>query len=97
VFEFRHPSWFDKDVFKFLRARHAALCIADAEGDLEVPVVATTDWGCLRLRRPDYKDAALKTWLRRMRQQGWKDAFVFFKHDNKGNGPQLAKRLLELA
>jgi uncharacterized protein YecE (DUF72 family) len=60
AFEFRHPSWFDDEVFALLRDHHAALCIADEKDDLLVPFVATTDWGCLRLRRPDYDDAVLK-------------------------------------
>src|SRR5262249_8301386 len=55
--EFRHPSWFDDEVFGLLRDHQAALCVADAEDDLEVPFVATADWGYLRLRRPDYGDA----------------------------------------
>jgi uncharacterized protein YecE (DUF72 family) len=97
AFEFRHPSWFDEEVFRLLRDQHVALCIADAEDDLEVPVVATTDWGCLRLRRPDYDDTALKTWVKRVRKQDWQDAFVFFKHEDEAKGPQLAKRFLELA
>ena len=96
AFEFRHPSWFDDEVFGLLREHRAALCIADAEDDLEVPVVATTTWGCLRLRRPDYDDAALKTWVKRVRKLDWRDAFVFFKHEDEGKGPQLAKRFLEL-
>ena len=37
-----------------LRDHQAALCIAEAEGDLQVPFVSTADWGYLRLRRPDY-------------------------------------------
>jgi uncharacterized protein YecE (DUF72 family) len=94
--EFRHPSWFDDEVFELLRDQHIALCIADAENDLAVPVVATTAWGCLRLRRPDYDDAALKVWVKQVREQGWQDAFVFFKHEDEGKGPQLAKRFLEL-
>jgi uncharacterized protein YecE (DUF72 family) len=96
AFEFRHPSWFDDEVFGLLREHRAALCSADAEDDLEVPVVATTDWGCLRLRRPDYDDAALKTWVKQVRSQDWQDAFVFFKHEDEAKGPQLAKRFLEL-
>ena len=96
TFEFRHPSWLDDEVFGLLREHRAALCIADAE-DLEVPVVATTTWGCLRLRRPDYDDAALKRWAKQVRNQDWRDAFVFFKHEDEGKGPQLAKRFLELA
>lgn len=97
AFEFRHPSWFDDEVFELLRDHHAALCIADAEDDLEVPVVATTDWGCLRLRRPEYDDGALKMWVEQTQKQDWRDAFVFFKHEDEGKGPQLAKRFLELA
>ena len=97
AFEFRHLSWFDDEVFGLLRDHHAALCIADAEDDLEVPMVATAAWGCLRLRRPDYDDAALKRWLKQMRNQEWRDAFVFFKHEDEGKGPKFAKRFLELA
>ena len=97
AFEFRHPSWFDDEVFGLLRTHQAALCIAEAEGDLEEPVVATADWGYLRLRRPDYDDAELRAWVARLRQQDWQDAFVFFKHEEAGRGPQLAQRFLQLA
>ena len=97
AFEFRHSSWFDDEVFALLHDHQAALCIAEAEGDLEVPVVATADWGYLRLRRPDYGDAELKAWVQRVRQQDWQEAFVFFKHEEAGRGPQLAKRFIELA
>ena len=96
AFEFRHQSWFDDEVFTLLRQNQAALCIAEAEGDLQVPFVSTADWGYLRLRMPDYTDADLKTWLKRVQEQGWKDAFVFFKHEDEGKGPQMAKRFLEL-
>ena len=96
AFEFRHPSWFDDEVFGLLRDHRAALCVADAENNLEVPFVATTDWGYLRLRRPDYGAADLKAWVKRVQEQGWRDAFVFFKHEDEGKGPQLAKQFLEL-
>src|SRR5262249_10605539 len=94
--EFRHPSWFDDEVFGLLRDHRTALCIADAEDDLQVPFVATSDWGYLRLRRPDYDDAALKAWAARMEAQSWQDCFVFFKHEDAGKGPQFASRLLEV-
>jgi uncharacterized protein YecE (DUF72 family) len=97
AFEFRHQSWFDEEVFGLLRDHQAALCIAEAEGDLEVPFAATSDWGYLRLRRPDYGDAEMKTWARRVREQDWRDAFLFFKHEDEGKAPQMAKRFLELA
>ena len=97
AFEFRHQSWFDDEVFGLLRQNQAALCIAEAEGDLQVPFVSTAGWGYLRLRLTDYTDADLKTWLKRVQEQGWEDAFVFFKHEDEGKGPQMAKRFLELA
>lgn len=59
--------------------------------------VSTADWGYLRLRRPDYGDAELQTWAKRVQDQDWREAFVFFKHEDEGKGPQMAKRFLELA
>ena len=97
AFEFRHPSWFDDEIFGLLREHRVALCIADADDDLRVPFVATADWGCLRLRRPDYDDETLKRWVEQTQKQDWRDVFVFFKHEDEGKGPQLAKRFLELA
>jgi uncharacterized protein YecE (DUF72 family) len=97
AFEFRHASWFDDEVFALLHENRAALCIAEAEGDLDVPVVATADWGYLRLRRPDYGDEELQNWVQQVRKQDWQDAFVFFKHEDAGKGPQLAARFIEMA
>ena len=97
AFEFRHESWFDEEVFALLRERRAPLCIAEAEDGVEVPFVSTADWGYLRLRRPDYGDPELKAWGQRIQSQGWKEAFIFFKHEDEGKGPLMAKRFLELA
>ncbi len=97
AFEFRHESWFDDEIFGLLRKHKVALCIADAEGDLGAHFRATTNWGYLRLRRPDYDDKKLKEWLKRMQEQDWKEAFVFFKHEDEGKGPQFAQRFLDLA
>ena len=97
AFEFRHASWFDDEVFDLLRERQVAMCIAEADEELEVPFVSTADWGYLRLRLPEYSDAKLKTWVKRVQKQAWRDAFVFFKHEDEGKGPRMAKRFLELA
>lgn len=97
AFEFRHQSWFDDEVFNLLRDHGVALCIAEAEDALEIPFMATADWGYLRLRLPDYSTADLKNWAKRVHDQAWGDAFVFFKHEDEGKGPELAKRFLEIA
>ncbi len=91
--EFRHPSWFDDEVFDALRARRAALCIAEGEA-LVSPVVATADWGYVRLRRDAYPEALLHEWAEKIRAQPWKEAFVFLKHDD-GDAPSVATRLIE--
>jgi uncharacterized protein YecE (DUF72 family) len=94
AFEFRHESWFDEEVYDALRARNAALVSADkddsaAEG---APIVPTADWGYLRLRRCDYDAAALDGWAGRIRAQPWREAYVFFKHEE---GAPLAWPLIE--
>jgi uncharacterized protein YecE (DUF72 family) len=96
AFEFRHASWFDDEVFQTLRGRGVALCVADTGEEPVTPLVATTEWGYVRLRREDWSDAELAIWARRILEQPWSEAFVFLKHEDEGNGPRLAARLAEL-
>jgi uncharacterized protein YecE (DUF72 family) len=101
AFEFRHASWFDEETFGILRARGAALCLADVnapeDGGEPLPsdLVPTASWGYLRLRRVDYTDADVDAWAERIKAQPWDEAFVFFKHEDEGTAPRLAKRLIE--
>ncbi len=83
AFEFRHETWFDDEVYELLRGRNAALVSADKDeaGEAETPIVPTADWGDLRLRRCDYDDAALAAWRERVLAQPWREAYVFFKHE----------------
>lgn len=98
--EFRHPSWFDDDVLATLRARGAALVCSEGFGNdgtvLEGKLIATTDWGYVRLRREAYDDAMLAAWATTIRAQPWTDAWVFIKHEDAGGGPKVAARLLEM-
>ena len=94
--EFRHASWFDDEVYAALRAHGVALCVADTGEEPAAPLVATTDWGYLRLRREDFSDEELRDWARRIREQPWSEAFVFLKHEEEGKVPKLAARLMEL-
>ena len=97
AFEFRNATWFADDVYARLANHNAALCIADNDGGA-TPAVATANWGYLRLRATGYSDDDLRGWLATMRRigGGWRDAFVFFKHEDEGTGPALARRLREL-
>jgi len=93
AFEFRHDSWLDDEVFTTLSDHAAALVIAQTENE-ETPLVATTDWGYLRLRKVDYGEGEVEKWAERVAEQSWKEAFVFFKHEDEGTGPRLAARFL---
>lgn len=97
AFEFRHETWLADDVYDLLRRRNAALCIADSEA-ASTPVVATADFGYLRLRDEGYTGADLARWAETIQGFGgtWNDAFVYFKHEESGTGPAFARRLTEL-
>ncbi len=95
AFEFRHDSWYEDAVLDELRHRGAALVQAEDEAGA-APRVATADWGYLRLRRQDYDDAALASWVAWLRSQSWDEAYVFFKHEDAGAGPRLARRFEEM-
>ena len=97
AFEFRHDSWKDDEVADLVRARGMALVCADTEEpDEDEPIVSTADWGYLRLRRPGYEREDLERWAARVRETGWKRAFVFFKHEDEGAGPRLAAEFREI-
>ena len=89
VFEFRHESWFDDEVYAAMRERDIATCIAEQE-DFRCPVVSTSTWGYLRLHKLDYNSGELVDWAKCVTGQQWQQAYVFFKHDeteNHGSGP----------
>lgn len=96
--EFRNQSWFADDTYELLRTYNAALCVADTDG-ATTPLVATADFGYLRLRDEGYDEPALAEWVRKVAElgAGWRDAFLFFKHEGSGEGPKLAQRFLDLS
>ncbi|MGH7676137.1 MAG: DUF72 domain-containing protein [Gemmatimonadales bacterium] len=91
AFEFRHASWFVPETYDLLRGRNVALCVADTDAGT-TPPEATADFGYFRLRDEGYAPDDLAEWARRIQDlgTGWKDAFVFFKHEESGLGPKLA-------
>jgi uncharacterized protein YecE (DUF72 family) len=94
AFEFRHESWLDDEVYDALRARNAALVIAQTEESV-TPLVATADWGYLRLRKVEYGSGEIEEWAARVTDQAWDEAYAFFKHEDEGTGPALARRFME--
>jgi uncharacterized protein YecE (DUF72 family) len=97
AFEFRNESWFDDEIFDLLKSRNVALCIADTD-TIATPKNITADYGYLRLRREDYSGEDVKRWSEFVREQrtSWSDAFIYFKHEESGIGPKLARQMIDL-
>jgi uncharacterized protein YecE (DUF72 family) len=97
AFEFRHESWFGDELFATLRAKNAALCIADSE-KLTTPAVATADFGYFRLRDEGYVKKDIARWAELITGHGKKakDVYVYFKHEESGIGPKFAAELMKI-
>ena len=97
AFEFRHPTWFDDDVLDLLRSQNRPLVVSDTDDLPTTHIDKTADWGYLRLRRVNYSEENLVEWAARIRDQNWKETFLFFKHEDAGTGPRLAAQFLNIA
>jgi uncharacterized protein YecE (DUF72 family) len=94
AFEFRHPSWFDMEIFDALRERKIALCVADSE-KLSAPVEITAPYAYFRLRDEGYQQDDLERWAKIVGElDGVAEAFVYFKHEEQGLGPEFARRFI---
>ncbi len=96
AFEFRHPSWFDEEVFGRLSKRNLALCVADSE-KLSAPVRITADFAYFRLRDEGYTPDDVRRWGDTIarRTESCREAFVYFKHEEEGKGPEFARLLMD--
>jgi uncharacterized protein YecE (DUF72 family) len=97
--EFRHDSWFADEVYDLLRGRDVPLVAVDEdEGEGRgSPLVLTASWGYLRLRRSAYDGGRLRDWARRIREQEWKEAYVFLKHEEGSpTGPGVAQEMRDI-
>ena len=95
VMEFGNASWLDEEIFGLLRERKASLCIVDDDKHSQ-ELVKTAPFGYFRLRRVEYTERALLDWKKRLEDGGYERVYVFFKHEDEGTGPKLAKRFLAL-
>jgi uncharacterized protein YecE (DUF72 family) len=96
AFEFRNHSWLDSEILELLRGGGFSLCLADTDENPAGEIISTAPWGYLRLRRAGYTDADLGRWLERIASQNWQKVFIFFKHEEKAKGPEMAIRFREV-
>jgi len=96
--EFQEPSWHVDETFEALGRVGAALCTTELPDDADPPTIRRTGpFLYLRLRRHDYASAELEAWAERLEPflSAGDDAYAFFRHDEVGRGPELARALAE--
>ncbi|MGH9929817.1 MAG: DUF72 domain-containing protein, partial [Pyrinomonadaceae bacterium] len=71
--------------------------VSDTEDLPTTHIDRTAAWGYLRLRRVSYFEENLVEWAARIRDQNWKETFLFFKHEDAGTGPKLAAQFLQIS
>jgi uncharacterized protein YecE (DUF72 family) len=90
----RHESWFTAELVDVLRARNAALCLADRASRPITPLWRTADWSYVRFHsglatpRPCYGERALGSWVQRL-EELWPDrdggeVYAYFNNDTGG-------------
>jgi uncharacterized protein YecE (DUF72 family) len=106
AFEFRNASWFgeskveavrdDESTWQTLRARNAALCVAESE-ERDTPDVVTADYAYYRYRKPSYTPDERKAMVARIQQHlnEGRDVFAYFKHEETPEGALYAVEVLE--
>lgn len=103
VFELRHKTWFDEEIYNLLRGKNIALCIHDFEGQL-TPLKLTADFTYLRFHGPEghyygyYSQEALQKYSEIIKEWMQEDlkVYVYFNNDAEANAVRNAKQLKEL-
>ncbi len=100
VIEFRHKSWFCREVYDLLSAHHAVFCILSAP-KLPSDAVATGKIAYVRFHGAgswynyDYDDEELKKWVQQIRKLKL-NTFAYFNNDVNAYAPSNALRLQAL-
>ena len=63
---------------------------------MSTPIEVTADYAYFRLRDEGYQQPDIERWADVIKSLSVPDAFVYFKHEEQGLGPDFAKRLIAL-
>ncbi|GAH65478.1 unnamed protein product, partial [marine sediment metagenome] len=88
VFEFRHESWLEENVFEILHRYNVGLCVFDMPS-LTCPVVTTADFAYVRFHGSTglywscYSDEELADWAKRLANLAvnLKAVYIYFNND----------------
>jgi uncharacterized protein YecE (DUF72 family) len=100
--EFRHPSWWNEEVFAAFRQAGLIFCSVSAPGLPDdvirtAPAVYARFHGPRQWYRDDYADTELEAWAARLRASGAAEIWAYFNNDFQGcafRNAQSLRRLL---
>ncbi len=95
--EAQHGSWQVDETYGRLRSAGATIVVTETDEAPDPPLTTTGPFLYLRLRRTAYGTADLDSWASRLEPflADGRDAWVFFRHDEAGATPGLARSLAE--
>lgn len=102
VIEFRHNSWFNKDVFNILEKQEVAYCMLSAPGDLPETSATTTDTGYLRFHgkkewyKYEYSEEEIKHWSKKLQALSTERIYIYFNNDYQANAVKNARQMKKL-
>ncbi len=97
VIEFRHTSWFTKDVFEILRKKKIAFCAVSAPGELPDLATKTTKIAYIRFHGHSnwyqdlYSENELRQWVFKISGTGAEEVFAYFNNDHQAHAIQNAQ------
>jgi len=100
VFEFRHQSWLEENVFDILRKYNIGFCIFDMPS-ISCPLVATADFAYIRFHGSTslygscYSDEELADWAKRLTNiaANLQAVYIYFNNDAEAFAIRNAKTL----
>lgn len=102
VIEFRHESWFDKEVYKILKD-HKVTCCSISSPDFPEELINTSKIGYIRFHGKgknwydyEYSKKELREWYNKITDTPLKEIYIYFNNDIGAHAPKNASQLREL-
>lgn len=101
VIEFRHKSWFDKEVYNLLKNYNVGFCIISSP-DFITDFIVTSDFAYIRWHGKDkwyrynYSKEELKEWAEKIRSLDVEEVYGYFNNDFEGYAPKNCEKLKKI-
>jgi uncharacterized protein YecE (DUF72 family) len=101
VVEFRHESWWDSEVYAFMKKKGLVFCTVSAS-ELPETLVATASSVYIRFHGKNgwykhfYPEEELKEWAEKIKKQNAKRVFCYFNNDLNANAVKNCQTLKQL-